>query len=57
MEVLRRDFPDRASALSDLGLTGFMWGWAVNAARYSLELPLEPNPAIVVLPVGPDEED
>ena len=28
-------------------LTGFMWGWAVNAAKYCLDLPPVPNPAIV----------
>ena len=28
-------------------LTGFMWGWAVNAAKYCLNLPPVPNPAIV----------
>jgi FAD/FMN-containing dehydrogenase len=28
-------------------LTGFMWGWAVNAARRCLELPPVANPAII----------
>lgn len=38
---------DAGIDLSALGLTGFMWGWAVNAARYALnELPV-PNPAIL----------
>lgn len=36
-------------ALGDLGLTGFMWGWAVNAARRCVELPSVPNPAILTL--------
>lgn len=31
------------------GLTGFMWGWAVNAAKYCLDLPPVPNPAIVTI--------
>lgn len=31
----------------DTGLTGFMWGWAVNAARRCVELPEVPNPAIM----------
>lgn len=31
------------------GITGFQWGWAVNAARYCVELPPAPNPAIVEL--------
>lgn len=35
--------------LASLGLTGFQWGWAVNAARYALaELPV-PNPAIITI--------
>lgn len=33
--------------LDPLGMTGFMWGWAVNAARAILELPPVPNPAIL----------
>ena len=38
---------DEGVDLATLGLTGFMWGWAVNAARYALnELPV-PNPAIL----------
>lgn len=35
--------------LSDLGLSGFMWGWAANAARRCLELPAVQNPAIVTI--------
>jgi hypothetical protein len=33
--------------LSDLGITGFQWGWAVNAARFTKSLPPEPNPALI----------
>jgi hypothetical protein len=33
--------------LRELGLTGFMAGWAFNAARSIIELPPAPNPAIV----------
>ncbi len=33
----------------DLGLTGFQYGWAVNAARRCWELPPVPNPAIVTV--------
>lgn len=40
--------------LQRLGLTGFQWGWAVNAARYCVELPPMPNPAIVT--IGEDRE-
>lgn len=35
--------------LDGFGLTGFLWGWAVNAARYALDLPPEPNPAIITV--------
>lgn len=38
-----------AGALEQLGLTGFQWGWAVNAARRCVELPPVPNPAIVTI--------
>lgn len=34
-------------ALSDLDLTGFMFGWALNAARQLCALPPGPNGAIV----------
>ena len=44
-EVMKADGID----LSSLGLTGFMWGWAVNAARRCLELGPVPNPAIVTI--------
>lgn len=30
-------------------LTGFQWGWAVNAARYCFDLPSQPNPAIMTI--------
>lgn len=29
--------------------TGFSWGWAFNIARYALELPPQPNPAIITV--------
>lgn len=35
--------------LEELGITGFQWGWAYNAARRCLELPPEPNPAIITI--------
>ncbi len=38
--------------LAEMGLTGFMWGWAVNAARRCLELPPVPNPAIMTIGVS-----
>ena len=42
-DLMKQDGIDLAA----LDLTGFMWGWAVNAARTILELPAVPNPAIV----------
>lgn len=30
-----------------VGMSGFQWGWAVNAARFCVELPAAPNPAII----------
>lgn len=41
---------DHGIPIDDLGLSGFMWGWAVNAARRCVELPPVPNPAIVDVP-------
>lgn len=38
---------EHGSDIGELGLTGFMWGWAVNAARRCCELPPVPNPAII----------
>lgn len=37
--------------LSQIEATGFMWGWAVNAARYVSNLPPEPNPAIIEISI------
>ena len=48
-DVLKQLYPDEESpegkVLSDL--TGFMWGWAYNAAARILGLKDQPNPAIV----------
>lgn len=50
-EAAKREYPDDAHpfqvALDEA--TGFTWGWAVNAARYCLDLPAVPNPAIVTI--------
>lgn len=35
--------------LGGLGLTGFMWGWAVNTAKHLVGQPPVPNPAIVIV--------
>ena len=40
--------------LAVLGVSGFMWGWAVNFARACLEMPSLPNPAIVTVSWGDD---
>ena len=48
---LDREYPDVREKLRGLGLSGFQWGWAVNAARYCVELGPEPNPAIIELDV------
>ena len=51
---------DRASAaeprLKHMGLTGFMVGWAFNAARRCLEIPPAPNPALLTVAVEEGEE-
>jgi hypothetical protein len=39
--------------LGALGITGFQWGWAVNAARFAESLPPEPNPAIITVETSP----
>lgn len=47
-EVLR-DRLDPADREAVSGMSGFMWGWAVNAARRCLELGPVPNPAIITI--------
>jgi hypothetical protein len=51
--VIERGWYDRMKAdgidLASLGLSGFMWGWACNAARYAVELPPAPNPALITV--------
>lgn len=37
------------ASINQLGLSGFQWGWAVNAARRCVELPEVPNPAIMII--------
>lgn len=44
-EVMKRNGVD----LSPLGMSGFMWGWSYNAARYARSEPTAPNPAILEL--------
>lgn len=40
-------YPEWRTAID--GATGFMWGWAVNAARRCCELPSVANPAIITI--------
>lgn len=39
--------PEDLEAIS--GMSGFMWGWSVNAAHACLGLPPVPNPAILTI--------
>lgn len=48
---MERKEPGAIEKLRSLGLTGFMWGWAVNAAKYALDLPPVANPAIVTIDI------
>ena len=52
-DILKRLHPDEnrpeRQVLSEL--TGFMWGWAVNAVGYALGEPPKPNPAILTIRV------
>ena len=45
LKQLYRKRPDALTILSDL--TGFMWGWACNAALRCIDQPSVKNPAIV----------
>lgn len=42
---------------SDLMVTGFQWGWGINAARYVYGLPDGGNPALVTLSSEEDAGD
>ena len=46
--LLREADPQGYEAAVD-GITGFMWGWSCNAARYVLGEPPAPNPALVTI--------
>jgi len=45
--------PDALAVLSDL--TGFMWGWAVNAALRCIDQPPAPNPALITVGAADSE--
>lgn len=53
-EVIKKLYPQYYDGLFT-ALTGFMWGWAVNAARTILDLGPLPNPAIMTF-VPPSDE-
>lgn len=47
-EMLKELFtPEQQAQWDELGLSGFMWGWAVNTVRWLLDMPPVGNPAIV----------
>lgn len=48
-DVVKQLHPEYQPLFDDL--TGFMWGWAVNAARHILKLGAVPNPAIITVGV------
>jgi len=47
--LMEEYMPETFKRLERLELTGFMWGYAVNAARRCCELPPTNNPAILTL--------
>ncbi len=50
-DALKQVYQDEPAKLEIMGgMTGFMWGWAVNAARYCRSLPELPNPALLTIP-------
>ncbi len=57
-DVLKDIFPDEACPERKVmqGLSGFMWGWAYNAAAQVLKLEAQPNPAIMEITI-PDSTD
>lgn len=46
-EGLYDEMKRQGAGLADLDLTGFMWGWAFNAAHKVLGLPSQPNPTLL----------
>jgi hypothetical protein len=47
---------DIRQQIAALGLTGFQWGYAVNAARRVNELPPQRNPALIEIDVDGEAE-
>jgi len=53
-DALKQVYRERPEALAVLsGLTGFQWGWAVNAALRCIDQPPVQNPAIVTVEAKP----
>lgn len=52
-DVIKRLYPEGTPEHDHVivDLTGFMWGWAVNAARKVLGLGPVPNPALVTIEI------
>ena len=48
-DAFKDKWPDDADEAG--GMTGFMHGWALNAALYTLKLPPTPNPALLTIEV------
>lgn len=48
-DAIKRVEPGFMQTTFDLGLSGFQWGWAVNAARYCMALPPTTNPALLTI--------
>lgn len=49
-DVIKQLYPEHYDDLFS-GMTGFMWGWAVNAARSILDLGPLPNPALLTISI------
>lgn len=50
---LKAHFPDSAETIA--GITGFMWGWSVNAAPRCSGMPPVPNPAVITIEIPEDK--
>jgi len=42
--------------VSDAGITGFQWGWAINAARYCCGLGPVANPALMTISIHEEDQ-
>lgn len=53
---LHGEVVERGGDITGHGITGFQWGWAVNAARYAVDADAQPNPAILEVPESAFEQ-